>query len=202
MKSLYDFIVEPLGGTYNNEVQVENKSLILNTKIESFKFVNRHAVVKSCPLAYYTGINVGDTIIVHQNVFRVFYDTMGKQKKSRSWFKDNLYFCQPDQIYLYKQNGEWNSFNDRCFIKPLKNKSTLSNEKEQKLIGILKYGNSSLEDKKINPGDLVGYTPYGEWEFIIDNERLYCMKSNDIVIKYENKGNQEEYNPSWASSSR
>jgi hypothetical protein len=111
-----------------------------------------------------------------------------------------LYFCQPDQIYLYKQDGDWKSFNDRCFIKPLKSKSPLSNEKEQRLIGILKYGNSSLEDKKITPGDLVGYTPYGEWEFIIDNERLYCMKSNDIVIKYENKGNQKEYNPSWTSS--
>ena len=202
MKSLYDFIVEPLGETYNNEIQIEDKSLILNSKIESFKFVNRHAIVKTCPLAYYTPINVGDIVIVHQNVFRVFYDTKGKRKKSRSWFKDDLYFCQPDQIYLYKQNDIWNTFNDRCFIKPLKNNSSLSSEKEQKLIGILKYSNSSLEDKGIYPEDTVGYTPYGEWEFIIDGERLYCMKSNDIVIKYENKRNQEEYNPSWASSGR
>ena len=81
MKSLYDFIVEPLGETYNNEIQVEDKSLILNSKIESFKFVNRHAIVKTCPLAYYTPINVGDIVIVHQNVFRVFYDTKGKRKK-------------------------------------------------------------------------------------------------------------------------
>jgi len=27
------------------------------------------------------------------------------------------------------------------------------------------------------------------------------MKSNDIVIKYEYQGNEEEYNPSWAASS-
>jgi hypothetical protein len=27
------------------------------------------------------------------------------------------------------------------------------------------------------------------------------MKSNDIVIKYEHQGNEEEYNPSWAHSS-
>jgi hypothetical protein len=26
------------------------------------------------------------------------------------------------------------------------------------------------------------------------------MKSNDIVIKYEYKGNEEEYNPGWAHS--
>ena len=73
--------------------------------------------------------------------------------------------------------------------------------KEQKLIGILKYGNSSLNKLKINPGDLVGYTPYGEYDFIIDGERLYCMKSNDIVIKYEYKGDEASYNPIWAQSS-
>jgi hypothetical protein len=27
------------------------------------------------------------------------------------------------------------------------------------------------------------------------------MKSNDIVIKYEYKGNEAEYNPSWTQSS-
>jgi hypothetical protein len=27
------------------------------------------------------------------------------------------------------------------------------------------------------------------------------MKSNDIVIKYENEGNEVEYNPRWAGSS-
>ncbi len=40
-----------------------------------------------------------------------------------------------------------------------------------------------------------------EFEFVVDNELLYCMQSNDILIKYENKGNETEYNPSWAKSS-
>jgi hypothetical protein len=201
MKSLYDFIVEPLGETYSNEINIDKKKLILNTKIESFKFVNRHALVKQVPLAYKTGIEIGDIVILHQNVFRVFYNMQGKKKQSRSFFKDNLYFCSLDQVYLYKNKNGWNSFNDRCFIQPIKNLDNLSVDKERNLIGILKYGNSSLKHKDINPGDLVGYTPNGEWEFIVDEERLYCMKSNDIVIKYEYQGNEEEYNPSWAHSS-
>jgi len=201
MRSLYDFIVEPLGETYNNKIKIKNKDLILNSNIENFKFVNRYALIKAIPLAYHTGIQVDDIVIIHQNVFRTFYNTKGIQKKSRSWFKDNLYFCQPDQVYLYKRNNIWHSFNDRCFIKPIKNTQSLTNNKETSLVGILKYGNSSLEDKEIYPGDLVGYTPYGEWEFIIDNERLYCMKSNDIVIKYEYQKDKKEYNPSWAKSS-
>ena len=53
----------------------------------------------------------------------------------------------------------------------------------------------------VEEGDLVGYKPFGEFDFVVDGKRLYCMKSNDIVIKYERQGNEVEYNPSWAQSS-
>jgi len=201
MKSVFNFIVKPVGERYNNKIKVEDKELILNTKIESFKSVNNLAVVISTPLAYSTNIKVGDIVLIHHNVFRRFYDIRGNQKNSRAFFMDDLYFCDLDQIYLYKSDDEkWNTFGDRCFIKPLKNIDDLKLNKEQELIGILKYGNNSLNKLKINEGDLVGYTPYGEFDFIIDGERLYCMKSNDIVIKYERKGDEAEYNPSWAQS--
>jgi len=202
MNSLYDFIVRPLGKEYSNDINIGGVKLILNTKIESFKFVNNLAVVVSIPLAYKTHVNVGDIIVIHHNVFRTFYDIKGKKKKSRSWFKEDLYFCSLDQVYLYKNknNDDFKSINNRCFIKPLKSKRKFSVDKEQKLIGILKIGNSSLEAAGVSEGDLVGYTPYGEYDFIINDERLYCMKSNDIVIKYGDKENQTEYNPSWANS--
>ena len=201
MKSLYDFIVKPLGDRYENEIKLGDKTLVLNTKIENWKAVNNLAVVIETPKAFKTNIKKGDIIVVHQNVFRVFYDMKGVKKNSRSYFKDGLYFCAVDQIYLYKNTGDWKSFGDRCFVMPLKNKQSLSLDKEQKLIGILKYGNSSLEALKISPGDVVGFTPNSEWDFIIDNQRVYCMKSNDIVIKYEHQKNEAEYNPSWAKSS-
>jgi hypothetical protein len=196
MRSVFDFIVKPVGERYNNKVKIADRELIVNTKIESFKSVNNFAEVVALPLAYSTNIKVGDIIVIHHNVFRVFYDIRGNKKNSRSYFKDDLYFCNIDQIYLYKNTGKWKAFGDRCFVKPIKNKSYLNIDKEQKLIGILKYGNSSLEALKINEGDLVGYTPYGEFDFVIDGQRLYCMKSNDIVIKYGHKGNETEYNPS------
>ncbi len=201
MRSIFSFIVKPVGERYNNKVKVADKELIVNTKIESFKSVNNVAEVVAVPLAYSTDIKVGDIVIIHHNVFRVFYDIRGNKKNSRSYFMDDLYFCDLDQIYLYKNTGKWKAFGDRCFIKPIKNKDYLNIAKEQRLIGILKYGNSSLEALKINEGDLVGYTPYGEFDFVIDGQRLYCMKSNDIVIKYGHKGNETEYNPSWAQSS-
>ena len=200
MQSVFNFIVKPLGDRYNNKVKVNDKELILNTKIESFKSVNNLAEVVSTPLAYSTDIKKGDIVLIHHNVFRRFYDIKGNQKNSRAYFMDDLYFCDLDQIYLYKRENKWQTFGDRCFIKPLKNIDYLKLDKEQRLIGILKYGNDALNKLKINPGDLVGYTPFGEFDFIIDGERLYCMKSNDIVIKYEYKGNEEEYCGRWAQS--
>jgi len=201
MRSLYDFIIKPFGDRYENEKKIGDKTLILNTKIESWKSVNNLAIVVETPKAFKTNIKKGDIIVVHQNVFRVFYDMKGVKKNSRSFFKDGLYFCAIDQIYLYKNTGDWQSFGNRCFVMPLKNKDSLKLDKEQKLIGILKYGNKSLEALKIVPGDVVGFTPNSEWDFVIDEQRVYCMKSNDIVIKYEHEGNEEEYNPSWAKSS-
>jgi hypothetical protein len=200
MRSVYDFIIKPVGKRYDNEVKVGEHTLITNSSIESFKHVNNIAEVVETPVAFATPIRKGDLIIVHHNVFRVFYDMKGIKKNSRSFLKDNLFFCAVDQVYLYKRKDTWKSFGDRCFVTPVKNKDFLSTDKVADLIGILKIGNSSLEESGINPGDIIGFTPNSEWEFVVDNQIMYCMKSNDIVIKYGLDRNEEEYNSRWATS--
>ena len=200
MRSVYDFIIKPVGKRYDNEVKVGEHTLITNSSIESFKHVNNIAEVVETPVAFATSIRKGDLIIVHHNVFRVFYDMKGIKKNSRSFLKDDLFFCAVDQVYLYKRKDTWKSFGDRCFVAPIKNKDLLSTDKVADLIGILKIGNSSLEESGINPGDIIGFTPNSEWEFVVDNQIMYCMKSNDIVIKYGLDRNEEEYNSRWATS--
>ena len=198
MNSLYDYIIEPLGERYNNSKKIKNKTLILNTKIEEFKSVNKKAKVVSIPRAYDLPIKKGDIVYVHHNVFRRFYNMKGSQQNSRSYFKEDLYFCSPDQIFLYN-NGSNNSFLNRCFVKPL-----ISNKLGEKVLPnlrILKYGNKELKSLNINEGDLVSFPSLREWQFNIDGELLYCMKSKDILIKHEYKGDEKEYNPSWAVSS-
>jgi len=200
VKSLFDFIVEPVGQRYSNEVKIGDKSLIINTQLETFKSVNNIGKVIELPKAYDTDIKKGDLVMIHHNVFRRFHDMKGREKNSKSYFKDNTYFVQPDQVYLYKRKKKWLAFQDRCFVAPLRDEVDINNWIEQSLVGILKYGNSSLEALGIDEGDLIGYKPYGEYDFVVDGKRLYCMKSNDIVIKYEHQGNEVEYNPSWAQS--
>jgi len=195
MNSLYQFIIKPIGERYKNTINIENKELIINSNISNHKFINREAEVISVPINYNTLIKKGDKIIVHHNIFRRYYNMAGKSVNSSKYFKDDLYFAVPSQIYLYYKNNKWNTNENYCFIKPI-----LEDKKILKNTGILKYGNSSLEVLKINPGDTVGFKPLREFEFLVNSELLYCMESNDIVIKYEHKTNQKEHNPSWAKS--
>jgi len=197
MRSLYNFIVKPFNERYDNIRKVDDKTLIINTNIEDHRFVSKKAVVVSTPAAFDTGVRPKDVVYIHHNVFRRWYDQKGKERNSATFFKDNLYFCSPSQIYLYNDKSHL----DYCFLKPILNKDILINNKEQVNTGILKYSNSSLEAIGIKPGALITFTPNSEFEFIIGNERLYCMKSNDIALTHEYQGNEKEYNPSWAISS-
>ena len=201
MQSLFSFIVEPKNGRYDNEVDIDGKKLIINTTMDDHKYVNRVGIVKSIPKIGKTNIKIGDEVIVHHNVFRRFYDVRGIEKNSSSYFKEDLYFCFYDQIFLYKQDNEWKAPFDFCFVKPIveNKKQLVTVQKERPRVGILKYGNSSLDAFKVHEGSLVGFSPSSEYEFIIENDRLYRMRTNDITIKYEYKGDEVEYNPSWAS---
>ena len=198
MKSIHDFIVKPIEGRYNNTVKVDDVDLVINTRIEEFKSVSKVAEVVALPLSIKTDIKVGDKVVVHHNIFRRFYDIRGNEKNSRSFIKEDMYACSPEQIYMYGANK---AHLDYCFVKPLVSHDIFSLDREKPLVGLLKYGNKGLEEMGINEEDLVSFRPTSEFEFIIDGELLYCMKLINIVAKHGRKGNEEEYNPSWAKSS-
>ena len=197
MKSLYQFIVKPKKERYDNIRKIDDNELIINTNIEDHRFVSKKAVVVSAPAAFDTDIKPGDEVYVHHNIFRRWYNMKGEEKNSSKYFKDDLYFVSLDQIYMYNLKCHL----DYCFVKPIEKINYLSTLKERECFGILKYSNKSLERVGLNPGDLVVVTPNSEFEFIIEGERLYCMKSKFIALTDEHEGNEKEYNPSWAKSS-
>ena len=41
MHSIYDFIIKPKEGRYNNEIEIGNKTLIVNANIEDHKIVSK-----------------------------------------------------------------------------------------------------------------------------------------------------------------
>jgi len=193
MHGLYNFIIKPKKSRYNNTKKIGDKELIVNTDIFQHQHVSRNAIVISVPTSIKTDIEPGDEIIVHHNVFRRYNDVRGVEKDSKAYYKDDMYFAYIDQIFAYKRNNSWTPLNKYCFIKPIKSYSKFDINKEEPLIGIIKYTNKNLPEV----GSLIGFTPSSEYEFIINGERLYRVRTQDITIKYEYQGKEEEYNPSW-----
>jgi len=196
MKSVYNFVVKPKGERYNNTKKLDGGELILNTDIFQHQYVNREAIVISTPIIGDTDIKPGDTVIVHHNVFRRWNDVKGVERNSKSYFNEDTYFINHEQIFLYKQEDKWIAPKGYCFVIPLKATDQFNTESEKPLQGIVKYSDGTV---KVN--ELVGFRPNSEYEFIVDGERLFRVLSNFITIKYEHQGNEEEYNPSWAQSS-
>jgi hypothetical protein len=198
MKGYTDFVVAPSEGRYDNKLNINGAELILNTELQNHSYVSRVGLVISEPHFNDTSIRKGDLIILHHNVFRRFRDIRGNEKNSRSFYEENKYFVQPNQIFAFKTNDTWKACKGFNFIQPIKETKMFSDNFEKQGVGILKHKDPNL--KGIVKEDLVGFRPGAEYEFIIDNKKMYRVPTNQITIKYEYQGDEEEYNPGWAQS--
>lgn len=185
MQSPFDFIVKPIDGKrYNNTKEVGGIELIVNTSEEDYKFSNRQAEVIEVPYKYDGPIQKGDTLLVHHNVFKFYNDMKGRRKSGRSFFRDDIFFIEPDQFFLYKRDGKWHTYNRYCFVKPIPAiesyiKKPFTNEP---LMGEMVYPNAYLLEQGIRAGDKVCFKPDSEYEFEVDGEKLYRMFDHQITM--------------------
>jgi hypothetical protein len=196
MHSVFNYLVTPKGDRTTGKKTIDGQELLLNTDLQNHEYTNRIGSVLSLPLANkYKELKEGDDVIVHHNIFRRFRDIKGLEKNSKNYLSEDVYLVQPDQIYAYRREDEWMALEGFCFVMPIKETKMFSVDFEKPLKGIVKYGNKDIEIDT-----LVGFRPNSEYEFVIDGQRLYRVPTTSITIKYGHKGNEEEYNPSWAQS--
>lgn len=186
MRSPYNFIVKAVNRKrYDNTKEIGGIEFIVSTSEEDHKFSNRFAEVVSTPLWYNGPIESGDILLVHHNVFKFYNDMKGRRKSGRSFFRDDSFFIDADQFFMYKKDGKWNAYDRYCFIRPISAidsyiKKPFTNEP---LMGEMVYPNEYLINQGIKCGDKVCYTPCGEYEFTVDGEKLYRMHDHQITIK-------------------
>lgn len=186
MKSPFYFIVRPLNGKrYDNTKSIAGIDFIVSTSEEDHKFSNRFAEVVELPLGYKGPIEISDTLLVHHNAFKFYNDVRGRQKSGKSFFRDDIFFIEPDQFFMYKQNGKWNAYDRYCFIKPIAATDSYIKKpfSEEPLMGVMKYPNEYLIKRGINKGDMICFSPDSEYEFTVDEEKLYRMYDHQITIK-------------------
>jgi len=201
MKTIYQFLVKPLGDKYANKINIGSSELILNTSYENYKFINRCAVVVASPGAFEHNIKRGDIVLLHHNVFRTWYDIKGNQRSSSSYIDDNYSKCNIDQIYAVLVNDEWQSLPEYCFVAPVLNSAKIQDKKEKELFGVIKLNNKTLKRQNVKVNDLVSFTPSSEFEFLLNEQKLYRIRNQDITVNYGYSKNEIEYNPSWGNGS-
>jgi hypothetical protein len=186
MRSPFYFIAVPINGKrYNNTKNISGVELIISTSEEDHKFSNREAEVVETPLGYNGPIQVGDTLLVHHNVFKFYNDMKGRRKSGKSFFKDDKFFIEFDQFFMYKRDGVWHAHDRYCFVKPIPAIDSYIKKpfSEEPLMGVMVYPNKYLVDKGVSSGDTVCFSPDSEYEFEVDGEKMYRMYDHQITIK-------------------
>lgn len=92
MQSIHSFLVKPKGGRrYNNTKKIGDVDFILSVSPDDHTVTNREAVVVSVPVNYDGDVEVGDTILVHHNVFRTYQDMKGRHRSGKSFLRTTFF---------------------------------------------------------------------------------------------------------------
>jgi len=186
MRAVNSFIVTPLGGElFNNYKTVDGKKIAVSTSIEGHTTTNRHAVVTSVPGRYNGPIKDGYFLVVHHNTFRKTYDMQGVEKFAAGHIRDNYYMIDDIEIFAYRksQKDAWIPIEPFCFVEPILDTNDDNKNAMIELNGIMKYSNKELTDQGVNNGDHVVFTPDSEYEFMLDDQKLYKINSSSICLK-------------------
>jgi hypothetical protein len=186
MKSPYLFLTKPYkGGRYNNTKNIGGVDIITSTSEEDHRYSNRLAEVVSTPIKYDGDVKEGDILLVHHNVFKFYNDMKGRRKSGMGFFKDDLFFVEPDQFYMYNDGEKWNTHGRYCFTKPISVEDSYIYKPltEEPLMGEMRYTNKYLRSQGISEGDKICFKPESEYEFEVDGEKLYRMFDHQITVK-------------------
>ncbi|UCD07188.1 MAG: hypothetical protein JSW41_05180 [Candidatus Aenigmatarchaeota archaeon] len=185
MRSPHYFIAKPIGGNrYSNTKSIGGLDLIVSTSEEDHKFSNREAEVIETPIGYEGPIKKGDILLVHHNVFKYYNDMKGRRQSGKSFFKDDMFFIEPDQFFMYKSDSRWMAHDRFCFVEPIPPQDCyiVKPMSEEPLMGKMLYPNEYLRSMGLKKGDVVGFDPEVKYEFNVDGKKMYRLYDHQITL--------------------
>lgn len=187
MKSLFYYIVSPRDNQRYDNTRGE---LIISSSKEDHLASMREAIVISTPIGYEGPVEPGDTIIVHHNTFKYYYDMRGREKSAWNHFMDSLFFVEDPYAYK-KPGGQWIGIGRYVFISPVENdySGILTADAEKPLVGTIKYANEQVLALGLKEGDTITFEPESEYPFYIDGEKVYRMYTKNITMLLDEQNN-------------
>ena len=184
MKSPFCFVAKPVGDRYNNTKEISGVEFIVNTSEEDHRFSNRYAEVVQVPIENFYNIQIGDILLVHHNVFKFYNDMKGRRKSGASFFRDDYFLIEHEQVFMYKRDGEWNSVGRHSFVKPVEPKGMFlfTGAEYEPLMGEMVYPSEYTLSQDIKKGDLINFAPESEYEFDVDDQLMYRIMDRHITM--------------------
>jgi len=184
MESPINFIVTPKEQKlFKDTKMVAGVELCVSTSIEEAIDTNRNAIVVSLPQLYKGEIKVGDEVIIHHNTFRMYYDDSGNPVHSNNYIRDNMFYVEPELVFMVVKDGKYIAIDENVFVKPEIEDDFWEGKQEKQHVGIVKFSNNSLRKQGITEGDRVCFRRSCEYEFSIDGEKLFLMANKRILAK-------------------
>lgn len=183
MQSAINFLVKPKNQLYANTTTVHGIELTTSTSIEDANDVSREAIIVGLPKTYAGEIQIGDEVIVHHNIFRIFYDHKGEAVQSSFYIKDNIFYVEPELIFMRIRDGKYEATDENVFIKPIEEDDFWHGKREKQHTGIVKFANKKLIEGGIDVGDSIVFRRNCEYQFILEGEKLYKMSNHRILAK-------------------
>lgn len=191
IQMLWDVLVEVPETYLDYKTTDKGKRMYVENRTNNVVNTIRHGIVRSVPIMYKHIIEVGDDIYFHHNIVRTVKDWHGNMKNKMFAFdpSENLYRCPLTEVFAIVRGCEFKAVAPTCFIKPIKeadetkvgNIYRINIEEEKTHYGIVKYGNEELEAKGIHEGDKVIFKTDSEYTYHIFGEKLYRMKTSQVL---------------------
>lgn len=181
MQAPQSFIVSPKHRRYKEAKEMGGVKFERVSSIEDAKDVSKEAIVVALPMNYTGEIEVGDEVIIHHNIFRSYYNVEGKLKQSRAHLYDEYFQVIPEELFLYRKNGEWKANDDFCFVTPI------TVDKDSVLAQDLEHTGVIWASNEHKEGTRIGFTPESEYEVWVDGLLLYRMRNIDICLYIEDE---------------
>jgi co-chaperonin GroES (HSP10) len=175
------FIVKPKDGL--QYVQKKASGIIESASVEDVSNIQRIAVILKLPANYKGLAKEGDECIINHNIFRIYYNDKGVPVYSDNYIKEDMFYVEPERIYMLIRNGQKISLDDYIFVKPLFTKDKFESDVEVRQVGLLKYGNKHTESLGLKEGNTILFKIYGEHKYEIDGEILYRMANSHVLAE-------------------
>ena len=185
MRSPTDFLVKAIDGKrYANTKNIGGIDILISTSDEDYTVSNRFAEVISTPLYYNGPIKIGDTLLVHHNVFKFYNDVHGEQRSGKSYFKEDMFLIDDMQYYMYFNGDKWQAVGRYNFIEPFPPKDSYLHKaiEEEPLQGIMRYPSDKMRAYGVKEGDVMVYRPNLAAEYKVNDVKLYRLYDEHLTV--------------------